>query len=272
MFKPEADGGADQGAMQDRAAVGTFAWMQATHGRLTWPERLRLLSAMLRPNVHAMWRTWTGQGMRRLVDPAVFELPDSAAIRRALAEADDAVSPSVFQHSMRTYFWAAALGEVDALKFDTEFLVVASLMHDLGMGERPQHEGCDCFAGQSAHAARASMLRFGWSVERADRLADAISLHMNGHVPCTPGEDAAGADVESHLLQQGASFDVLGARWHDLDAGFRAQVLNRHPRLGFNQAFSDFLALERQRRPRSRGALMHAAGLPLLIKLNPFDE
>jgi hypothetical protein len=253
--------------MQDQAAIGTFAWMQATHGKLTWPERIRLLSAMLLPNVNAMWRTWTGQGMHRVVNPETLSLPDSVAVRHALAEADDAVSPSVFQHSVRTYLWAAALGAADALNFDAEFLMVASLMHDLGMSEHMHHTDCACFAGHSAHAAKASMLRFKWSLGRADRLANIISLHMNGHVPWAPGED-----MEAHLLQQGAAFDVLGARWHDLDAGFKIEVLRRHPRLGFNRVFADFMASERRLRPDSRAALMHSAGLSLMMKCNPFEE
>ena len=253
--------------MQDRHAIGSFDWMQATHGRLTWAERLQLLQRVMAPSMSGLWRTWAGRGADRAVDMATLVLPDSAAVRHALDEIDGAVSAAVLQHSMRTYLWAAALASVDALVFDAEFLLVTCLLHDLGMGLREPVPGCDCFAGQSAYAAMDSMQRFGWGHAQCHRLADAISLHMNGPMPLR-----LGADVEVHLLQQGAAFDVLGARWHDLNADTRARVLRRHPRLGFDREFAAFIAAERRRRPRSRAALMHLAGMTLMMKLSPFEK
>ncbi len=36
--------------------------------------------------------------------------------------------------------------------------------------------------------------------------------------------------VEAHLLHAGAAFDVVGARYGDIAAGTRDEVLTRHPR------------------------------------------
>lgn len=243
--------------------------MQATNGRLSWPARLSLLRQVLVPGMAGFMRTLVGVGQHQSVRLEELPLPDTAAVRHAFEEIDSAASASVVNHSLRTYLWGAALGSVEALSFDPEFLLVGSLLHDLSMSERHgEHQpGCQCFAGQSAFAAFDSMRRFGWPQARLDRLADAVSLHMNGHLPLTPL-----GDVEAHLLQQGTAFDVVGSRWQDVDQAFRDQVLARHPRLGFNQVFADFIAAECRRRPDSRAALMHQIGLPLMIKFNPYQD
>lgn len=249
--------------------VGTLAWMRASHGSLSWPARLALLRQVLVPGMAGFARTLAGRGPRVALRLAELPLPDSAAVRHALEELDACAPPSVVNHSMRTYLWGAALGTVGGLRMDTEFLMVASLLHDLGMTDRhcAHAPDCSCFAGQSAFAALDTMGRFGWPAARTTRLADAVSLHMNGHIPLVPG-----GDVEAHLLQQGTAVDVVGSRLHDLDQGFRDEVLARHPRLGFSRVFAEFIAAEARKHPRSRAALMHQLGLPLMIKFNPYQD
>lgn len=249
--------------------VGTLAWMRASHGSLSWPARLSLLRQVLVPGMAGFARALAGRGRQVALRLADLPLPDSAAVRHALEELQDCAPASVVHHSMRTYLWGAALGSVEGLRHDAEFLMVASLLHDLGMTDRHRAHApaCRCFAGQSAFAALNTMGRFGWPSERTERLANAVSLHMNGHLPLVPG-----GDVEAHLLQQGTAVDVVGSRLHDLDQGFRSEVLARHPRSGFNRVFADFLAAEKKRHPNSRAALMHQLGLPLMIKFNPYQD
>lgn len=247
--------------------IGSIAWLRETQGRMTLASRLALLRQVLAPAVAGVVKSLFRTGRNQRLDLAAVPLPDSAAVRHALDELESCASPSVIQHSFRTYLWGAGFGEIDTLKYDPEFLLVGCLLHDLGMTARHhgQHTACSCFAGDSALAAAAVMRRAGWTDDRTEPLADMICLHMNGHV--TPA-----AGHEAHLLQQGTACDVAGSRYFDFQPVFRQAVLHKHPRHGFNKDFAAFMAEEKRRRPASRAALMHQVGLPLMIKLNPYAE
>jgi HD superfamily phosphodiesterase len=60
---------------------------------------------------------------------------DTAAVRGAREAARMYSSPSLFNHSARSYLWAASLGRTEGLDFDAELLYVAALLHDLGLVE-----------------------------------------------------------------------------------------------------------------------------------------
>jgi hypothetical protein len=128
-----------------------------------------------------------------------------------------------------------------------------------------RYPDCSCFAGDSALAASAVLRRAGWSDARTESVADAICLHMNGHLTPADGHEA-------YLLQQGTACDVVGARYHDFQATYRQAVLDRHPRENLNREFIGFMAREKSMRPSSRAALLVQSGLPLMIRLNPYAQ
>lgn len=248
------------------AAIGTVDWVRETRGNLTPRTRFELLRQVLAPSFYGLARTRFRIGGRRRVSIDDVRVPDSPAVEHALDEVRSCASDAVLQHSIRTYYWGAGLGRAEGRCFDPEELLVSCLLHDLGMTVR--HAGrtaCDCFAGDSAFAAAATMSAFGWDATRTERLADRIALHMNGDVPLSAG-------VEAQLLQWGAAFDLVGSRYYDLHASYRDAVLGAHPRHGVSRAFAAFIEAERARRPASRAALMHRLGLPWMIRLSPFAE
>jgi hypothetical protein len=128
-----------------------------------------------------------------------------------------------------------------------------------------KYVGCNCFAVDGAMAAKAWANDIGWTEDRQHQLAEAISLHMNGHVSIENG-------AEAHLLQQGATCDVVGSRLYELDTDYRQSLIQKYPRLGLNQQFIDFVSRESYLRPKSRSNLMRLSGFSLLVKTNPFDE
>lgn len=247
--------------------IGSFNWLQKTRGKMTLASRLTLLRQVLAPALTGAARSALQHGANARLDIQTIPLPDSAAVRHALDELEDCASNGIIQHSFRTYFWGAGFGQTGKLAYDPEFLLVGCLLHDLGMTDRYNGHSatCSCFAGDSALAARTLMHQAGWNEERAESLADMICLHMNGHVPLEDG-------IEAHLLQQGAACDVVGSRYYDFHADYRAAVLQQHPRDGFNRTMNAFIRKEMIQRPASRAALMYMAGLPLMIKMNPFSE
>lgn len=245
--------------------IGSIAWLRETSGKLTLKSRLSLLSEVLVPSMSTFLKMKVQSGRNKPLSLEDISIPDSQAVKHAVEALEHCADDSIVQHSFRTYFWGAGLGQIETLNFDPEFLLVGSLLHDLGMTEHHRSNTCQCFAGDSAIAAANTMQQVGWPEPKVEALADMICLHMNGHVDTSEG-------IEAHLLQQAAAYDIIGSRFYDLHANYRQAVLSKHPRVGINQTFTRFIAKEKKDNPASRAALMHRVGLPLMIKLNPYPE
>lgn len=245
--------------------IGSMAWFREHGGNLTLKSKLSLLSQVLAPSMSGFLKTQLRMGKKKPINLDEIPFPDSAAVKVALEEIESCASTGVLQHSFRTYFWGAGLGQADDLSFDPEFLLVSSLLHDLGMTEKHHNADCSCFASVSAVSAAQVMTQTDWEIDKIEALSDTICLHMNGHVGPSQG-------AEPHLLQQAAAYDIVGSRFYDLHAQYRSAVLSRHPRADLNREFAAFIANEKKLHPQSRAALMHTVGLPLMIKLNPYPE
>lgn len=250
-----------------RQHVGTMAWVRDTGGRLSLRDRMALLRHALMPGMGGMLRTWLRLDQASTLTLAMIPQPDTPAIRSAYAELQGCASETVVHHSLRTYYWGAALGHLSGVDYDPEMLMTSCLLHDLGMTEshHGKHPGCHCFAVDGAVAARDWAQRFGWPEARQEQLAEAISLHLNGHVGLENG-------AEAHLLQQGAACDVVGARYFEISGGYRADILERHPRFGLNQYFCDFIARESAMRPDSRTNFVRHMGFTQFIQASPFED
>ncbi len=248
--------------------AGTVAWLRRSHGRLSLRETLHLLHIALWPAMQGMV---SGRWARALpgapqdLAPLQARMPDTPAVAQALEAMRDLGHTAVLQHGFRCHWWGMALAADRQGQVDEELLLVASLMHDLGLADQAgaQASGCACFTGHSADMAMQLARRHGWVEARTQALGDAITLHMNGHVDVAEG-------LEAHLLQQATACDVIGARLAQLPARYRQQVLQAHPRGEFDAEFSRFMAGQAKQQPGSRAALMHQVGLGLMIRLNPY--
>jgi hypothetical protein len=185
-----------------------------------------------------------------LAEAPVPRTPLVAAAERALAPAPR----WVLAHSMRTYLWGWLLGVRDGLRPDAELLLVASLLHDLGLIHR---DGAACFALRGAELARAIVVAAGADASVAERVADAIARHLNV---------APGGDVEARLVGAGAALDVVGARREHVAEPTRRAVVHAWPRDGFAASMADAVADESRRHPQTRiGFLCRRLGFLRLI-------
>lgn len=155
------------------------------------------------------------------------QTPDSAVAVAAQRLCESASSPALFAHCLRTYAWAALLGQRAKQRVDSELLFVASLLHDLGLtAHAPPTPDAPCFAVSGARAAHNFLLKQGLAAERAQRAAECISLHMNPYVPEEHSHEA-------QLMAAGAALDAVGSRKHELPSNLREAVLERYPHAGF---------------------------------------
>ncbi len=253
--------------------IGRKAWLQHTQGRLSFKDRLHLIARSLTPTMQQLGKMHWAAHRKAAPNPAIhltvdtLQLPDSYDTRQALQEVQDCASEAVLNHSIRTWFYAAAFARLAHLPVDQELLAAGCLLHDLGVASKYHHyhPDCQCFAGQGAYAAADWAKQQGWPELKQDLLFDMICLHMNAYVPLSEGSEA-------HALQQATACDVIGLRMQELPVAYRQDVLAAYPRLNFNEAFLAFTRDEAKVRPKSRTALMLDMGFELYLKTNPYQD
>jgi hypothetical protein len=152
-------------------------------------------------------------------------LPETPAAAAALSVATRFQSPTLLNHSIRSYLWARMYGTAHGIAVDDELLYVTALLHDIGLTEAFDNYRLP-FEIAGGNLAWTFGVAAGWPAERASRAAEIIVTHMRDHV-------SAAADPESHLLQVATSWEVVGRRPEEFPPDARAEVLARYPWLGF---------------------------------------
>jgi len=239
------------------AAVGTLAWAAQTGGQLRTADRLALLAqgiALQLRVLPAQLRAALGLGgsRPRHLDPADVHPPDTQTAREAEEHCRAVSPPYLVNHCLRTYLWGRLLAAEARLTLDHELFWVASLLHDLGLTDRYQTapSTAPCFAVRGAEAARKLALRTGWSRERQDALAEAITLHLNVRVGLEHG-------TEAHLLNASTALDVTGLRFWDLQHGTAEAVVARVPRLALKRDLWTRWKAEADAHPSCRGHFLN---------------
>ena len=190
-------------------------------------------------------------------------IPDTAACRGALEVATRYHSPSLLNHSIRAYLWAAAYAGLHEIAFDAELLYVSSMLHDIGLtAEFDSHTVP--FEEAGGHVAWAFAAGAGWPVERRVRAAEVIIRHMWDEVPLAE-------DPEGHLLELSTGMDISGRRTEEIPSELRQEVLARHPRLEIAKEFAACVTDQGTRKPASLAGGFVRAGITDRIARNPLD-
>ncbi|MEP7009908.1 MAG: HD domain-containing protein [Acidobacteriota bacterium] len=254
-----------------RSRIGALAWARRNGGRLSAGERF----AYARATIGRTLRSETERALRRLgfagpkqIALALGEipLPGTPIAVAAAALCTEHSTPALADHCHRTYLWGALLAARDGVRYDAELFYVASLLHDLGLTERFAPQGqVACFALSGAEAAERFARREGWTTLRAEILAEAICLHLNPTVSREEGPEA-------HLLRQGSGLDVVGLRFGEVAAATRAEVLERHPRLGLSKELAATLLCDAGLHSHTRLAGLCRLGFAGRVRSAPFSE
>ena len=190
-------------------------------------------------------------------------MPGSAASAAALEVASGYLSPALLNHSQRAYVWAAAYGTAEGVPFDAELLYVAALFHDLGLVPAFDSHTV-AFEEAGGHLAGVFAAGAGWPPERRRRLSDVIVRHMWPDVEVS-------ADPEGHLLSRATATEIIGRNADGYPADFRAEVLERYPRLDLAEQFLACFQDQAVRKPGSSAAGAVRSGLAGRMAANPLD-
>ncbi|HEX4435799.1 MAG TPA: HD domain-containing protein [Solirubrobacteraceae bacterium] len=249
------------------SAVGTWAWAERTDGRLGRADRAELLRQGIVARLGALplrlrSKVTSEAGPIELPTP-----PDSELARAAEERVRELSTPELYGHCLRTWAFSAMFAGRERVAHDPELLYLACVLHDLGL--TPAHDrrdtGAACFAVEGARAAHRLLCTEGAEEQRALRVAEAISLHLNITVRPALG-------VEASLLSKGVSLDTVGRRVESMPTPALAAVAVRWPREGSTEWLVAATDRQAEIRPQSRSAFLSRLGFAGLLRGNPLDR
>jgi HD superfamily phosphodiesterase len=149
-------------------------------------------------------------------------IPDSKLAREITEVVQDTVTPLLFHHSSRVYYFGALAGKHRGLKFDPELLYAGAMFHDMGLTSRHSSAN-ERFEVDGANTARDFLRGHGISQAEIDTVWTAIALHT------TPGIPQHMHPVIA-LVTAGVEMDVLGLAYAEYSDGEREAIVKAHPR------------------------------------------
>jgi len=167
---------------------------------------------------------------------------DSEAIARAIALLGEHADPMDANHGIRSWLYAARIGQIQQMRVDAEVLAVSALLHGIGM--------LDAYAGpyrheiEGANAARAFALACGWPAPRAQQVWTAVALHASKSI-------ATHMEPEVALCAAGVAFDLYGEGRDLMPAEEVYAIIAAYPRLQLKQGFMKRFCLLARRKPQA---------------------
>lgn len=183
-----------------------------------------------------------------------LELPAGPVAEAALSAVRTSESPSIANHSLRSFFFAQLLavheGCVDDAAYDRELLFAATVMHDLGLGDRAR--GADRFEVEGADLAAGVLRDHGVPDRDVDRVWEAIALHTSPGIAERRG-------LLAYLTRGGVGID-FGVNV-EVVSGQEKEIHAAYPRLAMARSLADEIVRRATRSPGAAPPYSLGAGL-----------
>ena len=158
---------------------------------------------------------------------AGIRIPDSSVAAAAADLVRTVSTPTLYNHCVRTYLFAALSFKKSATKFDEELVFLASILHDLGLVDAYMTDA-ERFEVDGADAAVAFLQQWHLPPNQLETVWDAIALHTSIGIVSRKRPDIAAVSLGSGADMGGIGLDQLAQA--DIN-----EVLLYLPRLGFKR-------------------------------------
>jgi hypothetical protein len=138
--------------------------------------------------------------------------------------------PYLFNHAMRSWLFAEAIGRIKGIDYDREVVAVGTILHDIGLTSGVS--GPNRFEVNGANAALSFIKSESLSKRRAQLIWDLVALNS------TPSL-ALHKEPEVAVGTMGIGLDYGGFGMEVIPAGDVAGILSAFPRLRMKQRFAD---------------------------------
>ena len=161
---------------------------------------------------------------------AGIRVPDSPLVTDAIAYAQKVCDPYLFNHAMRSWLFAATIGQSKGIDCDLEVVAVGTILHDIGLSAAVP--GAHRFEVNGAAAARSFVKERGMSDRRAQLVWDLVALNS------TPSL-ALHKEAEVAVGTMGIGLDYGGFFLEVVPPAAVAEVLHAFPRLRMKTQFAE---------------------------------
>jgi hypothetical protein len=174
---------------------------------------------------------------------AIPDLPSTVVAQAAIRLAQSTESPSVFNHSVRSYLFGELLADREGMRpgadYDGETLFLACVLHDLGVGTTAP--GKARFEVEGADLAATLLTEQGCDRAVVDGVWEAIALHTSAGIA-----DRRGALC--YLTRSGIGVD-FGRDADFIDEQTAAGIHASYPRLSMASTLVTAITAHAQRSP-----------------------
>jgi hypothetical protein len=155
---------------------------------------------------------------------------DSPLVTAVIEYAQRLSEPYLFNHAMRSWLFAEAMGRTKGIDYDHEVVAVGTILHDIGL--TASVSGPNRFEVNGADAALSFIKGHGFSDRRAQLTWDLVALNS------TPSL-ALHKEPEVAVGTMGIGLDYGGFGVEALPAGDVGRILSAFPRLKMKERFAD---------------------------------
>jgi len=161
---------------------------------------------------------------------AGISVPDSPLITAAIDYAQRLSEPYLFNHAMRSWLFAEAIGRTKGIDYDREVLAIGTLLHDIGLTAGVS--GPNRFEVNGADAARSFIAGQGLSDRRAQLIWDLVALNSTPSI-------ALHKEPEVAVGTMGIGLDYGGFGLDALEPSDLGRIVSAFPRLRMKDKFSE---------------------------------
>jgi hypothetical protein len=161
---------------------------------------------------------------------AGVSVPDGPLITAVIEYAQRLSEPFLFNHAMRSWLFAEAIGRIKDIDYDREVVAIGTILHDIGL--TASVSGPNRFEVNGADAALSFIKGRGISDRRAQLIWDTVALNS------TPSL-ALHKEPEVAVATMGIGLDYGGFGIEALPTADVERILNVFPRLRMKQQFAE---------------------------------
>src|SRR5262245_62019769 len=161
---------------------------------------------------------------------AGVSVADNPLITAVIEYAQRLSEPYLFNHAMRSWLFAEAVGRIKGIDYDHEVVAIGTILHDIGLTAGVT--GPNRFEVNGANAALSFIRGKGLSDRRAELIWDLVALNS------TPSL-ALHKEPEVAVGTLGIGLDWAGFGIEALAPGDTERILEAFPRVQMKQKFTD---------------------------------
>ncbi len=181
----------------------------------------------------AAWTESSGATRRELLDTRLMagvSVPDLPLITEVLLYAKTAYEPYLFNHAVRSWLFAAKIGQLKGIYCDLEVVAIGTILHDIGLSAGVS--GPNRFEVNGAAATLSFVRQRGVSGRRAQLIWDLVALNSTPSI-------ALHKETEIALGTMGIGLDYGGFGSEQIPSADMTEILSAFPRLKMKEKFAD---------------------------------